>query len=120
MSEKSTVYNPKIVEENGEEWGFNEGCLSIPEIREEVLRKPDVRIQYYDRDFNFHDEVYSGIAARIIQHEYDHLDGILFVDKINTLRKMLLKKRLNDISTGNIKLSYRMIFPSIKKKKKLV
>lgn len=115
---KKVFINPEIVEETGDEWGFNEGCLSIPEIREEVLRQPDVRIQYYDRDFNFHDEKYSGIAARIIQHEYDHLDGVLFVDKINSLRKMLLKKKLNDISTGNISPGYKMIFGGKKKKRK--
>jgi peptide deformylase len=115
---KKIFINPEIIDETGEEWGFNEGCLSIPEIREEVIRKPDVRIQYYDRDFNFHDENYSGIAARIIQHEYDHLDGVLFVDKINSLRKMLLRKKLNDIATGNIDPAYRMIFSSKNKKRK--
>jgi peptide deformylase len=115
---KKVFINPRIVEERGDEWGFEEGCLSIPDIREEVVRQPDVRIQYYDRDFNFHDEVYSGIAARIIQHEFDHLEGVLFVDKINSLRKMLLRKRLNDISAGNINPKYKMIFSGRKHKKK--
>jgi peptide deformylase len=112
---KQVFINADIIEEDGEEWVFNEGCLSIPDIREDVSRKPKIRIQYQDEEFNFHDEVFEGIAARIIQHEYDHLDGILFVDKINSLRKMLLKRKLNDITTGNIDVSYRMIFPGKKK-----
>jgi len=115
---RKVFINPIITEETGTEWEFAEGCLSIPDIREEVIRKPRVRIEYYDRDFNFHDETYEGMAARIIQHEYDHLEGVLFVDHISNLRKMLLKRRLNDISTGNIDVDYKMIFPSIKRKKK--
>ena len=114
---KKVFINPQIIEEEGEEWAFNEGCLSLPEIREEVERKPRVRIRYYDQDFNSHDEVYEGIMARIIQHEYDHLDGVLFVDRISNLRKMLLKRRLNDIATGNIDVEYKMIFPSKKRRK---
>ncbi len=110
--------NPYIIEEEGEEWNFNEGCLSLPQIREEVSRKPRVRIEYYDRDFNFHDEYFEGIPARIIQHEYDHLEGILFVDRISPLKKVLLKRKLNDISTGNIDVDYKMIFPAKKKYKK--
>jgi peptide deformylase len=108
--------NAHIIEESGTEWNFNEGCLSIPEIREDVMRKPRIRIQYHDENFNFHDEVFEGIAARIIQHEYDHLEGTLFVDRINPLRKMLLKRKLNDISTGNIDVAYKMIFPGKKNK----
>ena len=111
--------NPYIIEEEGEEWNFNEGCLSLPQIREEVSRKPRVRIEYYDRDFNFHDEYFEGIPARIIQHEYDHLEGILFVDRISPLKKVLLKRKLNDISTGNIDVDYKMIFPAKKKYKKI-
>jgi peptide deformylase len=114
---KKVFINAQITEETGDEWSFNEGCLSIPEIREEVSRKPRVRIEYEDENFEFHEEVYEGIIARIIQHEYDHLDGVLFVDKINSLRKMLLKRRLNDISTGNIDVNYKMIFPGRKKVK---
>jgi len=113
---KKTFINAYIVEEEGDEWGFKEGCLSIPEIREEVFRKPKIRIQYYDRDFNFHDETFDGTAARIIQHEYDHLEGVMFVDKISSLRKMLLKKSLTNITNGNIDISYKMIFPGKKKK----
>lgn len=116
---KKVFINPYIVEESGEEWAFNEGCLSIPEIREDVMRKPRVRIQYQDRDFNSFDEIYEGIPARIIQHEYDHLEAKLFVDRINPLRKMLLKRKLKDISTGNIEAKYKMIFPGKKKKVKV-
>ena len=111
--------NPYIIEETGEEWSFNEGCLSVPEIREDVMRKPRIRIQYQDRDFNSYDEIYDGIPARIIQHEYDHLEAKLFVDRISPLRKILLKRRLNDISTGNIEAKYKMIFPAKKKKVKV-
>lgn len=113
---KRVLINPRMIEESGEEWSFNEGCLSIPEIREDVMRKSRIRIKYQDREFKFHDDYYDGIPARIIQHEYDHLEGKLFVDRINPLRKILLKRRLNDISTGNIECKYKMIFP-VKKKK---
>lgn len=113
---KKVFINARIVEENGDEWPFNEGCLSIPDIREDVNRKPKIRIQYYDREFNFHDEEYEGVVARIIQHEYDHLDGVLFVDRVSPLRKQLLKRRLSDISKGNIKVDYKMIFPINKKR----
>lgn len=113
---KRVLINPRMIEYSGEEWSFNEGCLSIPEIREDVMRKSRIRIKYQDREFKFHDEYYDGIPARIIQHEYDHLEGKLFVDRINPLRKILLKRKLNDISTGNIECKYKMIFP-VKKKK---
>ena len=99
---KRVLINPRMIEESGEEWSFNEGCLSIPEIREDVMRKSTIRIQYQDREFKSHDDIYEGIPARIIQHEYDHLQGKLFVDRISPLRKILLKRKLNDISTGNI------------------
>jgi peptide deformylase len=115
---KKVFINPYIVEETGEEWSFNEGCLSVPEIREDVMRKPRIRIQYQDREFNSYDEIYDGIPARIIQHEFDHLEARLFVDRINPLRKILLKRKLNDISTGNIEVAYKMIFPVKKKKAK--
>ena len=116
---KKVFINPHIIEETGEEWSFNEGCLSVPEIREDVMRKPRIRIQYQDSAFNFYDEIYEGIPARIIQHEYDHLEATLFVDRISPLRKILLKRRLYDISTGNIEVSYKMIFPGKKKKVKV-
>jgi len=116
---KKIFVNPHIIEESGEEVSFNEGCLSIPKIREDVMRKPRIRIQYQDRDFNSYDEIYEGIPARIIQHEYDHLEAKLFVDRINPLRKILLKKKLNDIMTGNIEVDYKMIFPGRKRNVKV-
>lgn len=112
---KKIFINAHIIEENGDEWLQHEGCLSVPEVREEVSRKQTIRIQYYDEQFNFHDEEYSGVLARIIQHEYDHLDGKLFVDRLSSLRKMLLKRKLHEISKGNVSVSYRMEFPSLKK-----
>ncbi|MBW6492265.1 MAG: peptide deformylase [Lentimicrobium sp.] len=113
---KRVFINPRIKEESGEEWAFNEGCLSIPEIREDVLRKPDIKIEYYDENFEFHAEQLSGVLARVIQHEYDHLEGILFVDHINPLRKIILKRKLGEIARGITKAEYRMIFPLLKKK----
>lgn len=106
--------NPRIIEEAGKPWVFNEGCLSIPDIREDVSRKEKLRIQYYDRNWNFYDEEYDGIKARIIQHEYDHLEGILFVDKLNPLRKRLLNSRLAAISKGMVDTSYKINYPSKK------
>lgn len=108
--------NPRIIEESGDDWTYNEGCLSLPDLRENVIRKSIVRLQYYDEDFNFHDETFDGLAARIIQHEYDHLEGTLLVDRVNPLKKMLLKRKLTDISKGNVDVSYKMIFPLLKKK----
>jgi peptide deformylase len=113
---KKAFINARIIEQEGEEWAYSEGCLSIPDIHENVMRKPKVRITYYDEAFNFHDETYDGVIARIIQHEYDHLDGILFVDKINPLRRLLLKRKLQDISKGNIDVAYKMIYPLMKRK----
>ena len=111
---KKVFINAKIIEEDGEEWIFNEGCLSIPKIREDVLRKPKIRIQYVDENFKFFDETYTGLIARVIQHEYDHIDGKLFTDKISPLRRRLLNRRLSDISKGNVKVDYKMKFPSKK------
>jgi peptide deformylase len=108
--------NPIIVEETGEEWKFEEGCLSIPGIREDVSRKPNVVIEYYNEKFELIEEKIDGIAARIIQHEYDHIEGILFTDHINPLKKRLIKGKLNDIAKGNIKVNYRMKFPLVKAK----
>lgn len=112
---KRVLINPEIIEEEGDDWVFNEGCLSIPDIREDVLRKPNIRVQYYDENWKFHDEKYNSVMGRIIQHEYDHLEGILFVDRVSNMRKMLLKRRLLDISKGNIDVKYKMIFPLKKK-----
>ncbi|MCF8380035.1 MAG: peptide deformylase [Bacteroidales bacterium] len=107
---KKVFINPIIVEESGKEWVFNEGCLSIPDVREDVSRQEKVRIQYYDQEWNFYDEEYDGIKARIIQHEYDHLEGIMFVDKISPLRKKLLKARLTAISKGKVDIDYKIKF----------
>jgi peptide deformylase len=106
--------NPIIEEEEGAEWGFHEGCLSIPKIREEVQRKPKIRITYYDREWNFKDEVYEGYSARIIQHEYDHIEGKLFTDRISPLKRKLLAKRLTNITKGIVEVDYRMKFPQKK------
>ncbi|MBN1116488.1 MAG: peptide deformylase [Bacteroidales bacterium] len=103
---KKAFINPKIIEQTGDKWGFSEGCLSLPEIREEVERPAKIRIQYYDEDFNFYDETYDGIKARIIQHEYDHLDGVLFVDHLSPLKKKLLKGKLNNIAKGKVAAAY--------------
>ncbi|MFY9241422.1 MAG: peptide deformylase [Polaribacter sp.] len=109
--------NAKILEEDGEEWSFNEGCLSIPDVREDVTRKPKITIEYKDEDFKTHTEVLEGLAARVFQHEYDHIEGILFTDKISTLKKRLIKRKLENISKGKINADYRMRFPSLKNKK---
>ncbi len=112
---KKVFINPIIEEEEGEEWGFNEGCLSIPKIREEVFRKERVIISYYDENWELKEETYEGYAARIIQHEYDHVDGILFTDHLSPLKKRLLTKRLQNISKGEIEVPYKMKFPLKKK-----
>ncbi|MEZ4806931.1 MAG: peptide deformylase [Flavobacteriales bacterium] len=106
--------NPYIVEEEGEEWAFEEGCLSIPNLRESVMRRPRIVLQYQDEDFVEHEEEFEGVAARVIQHEHDHLDGILFVDHLNPLRKRLLQGRLRDISKGRTDVKYKMRFPQVK------
>lgn len=102
--------NPQIVEESGEKWTFNEGCLSIPGIREDVLRKPNVTLKYFDENFKEHTESFNGIAARIIQHEYDHLEGVLFIDHLSAFKRRLLKGRLDDITKGKVDVRYRMKF----------
>ena len=105
---KKVFINPKIVENTGKEWAFSEGCLSLPQIREDVFRQEKVHIQYYDEDFNFHDETYDGIAARVIQHEYDHLDGVLFIDHLAPLKKKLLKGKLNAITKLKVDVKYKI------------
>ena len=109
--------NAQIIKEEGEEWTFNEGCLSIPDVREDVTRQPKITIEYQDEDFKTHTDVLEGLAARVFQHEYDHIEGILFTDKLSTLKKRLLKKRLENISKGKINADYRMNFPNLKKGK---
>jgi peptide deformylase len=108
---KEVFINPIIREEDGVLWKFNEGCLSIPTIREDVKRKPTLNIEYYDENWNFKQQTMTGIAARIVQHEYDHIEGILFVDRISALRKRVLKNKLLDISKGNVEVDYKMKFP---------
>jgi len=112
---KRAFINGIILEETGEEWPFNEGCLSIPDIREDVYRKKNIKISYYDESWKHHEEAFSGMAARVIQHEYDHIEGKLFTDKLSPLRKRLIEKRLNDISKGMVKVDYKMKFPAVKK-----
>lgn len=112
---KKVFINPEILKEEGDEWAFNEGCLSIPDVREDVFRKPEITIEYYDENFEKHTETYSGLAARVIQHEYDHIEGILFTDKLSSLKKRLIKSKLRNISKGKINVEYRMRFPELKK-----
>ncbi len=108
---KKVFINPEIIELSGEKWVFNEGCLSLPEIREDVTRPDLVRIKYFDEHFVEHDEVFKGFAGRVIQHEYDHLEGILFTDHLSPLRKRLLKSKLNDIAHGKVQPHYKIKIP---------
>jgi peptide deformylase len=114
---RRTFINAKIIEESGEEWSFNEGCLSIPNVREEVLRKPVIVVEYQDENFENHKETFVGLIARVIQHEYDHIEGILFTDKVSSLKKRLLKGKLINISKGKTSVDYRMRFPNMSKKR---
>ena len=114
---KEVFINPKIITETGDEWAFSEGCLSIPDIREDVFRNDTIKIEYLDKNFKKHIKEFDGIVARIIQHEYDHIEGILFTDKLSSLKKRLIKSKLTNISKGKIKVDYRMRFPDIKKKR---
>lgn len=109
---KKIFINPIIEEETGKLWAFEEGCLSIPGVREDVERKEKVTISYYDENWKLHEESYTGLAARVIQHEYDHIEGVLFTDYLKPLKKRMLKRKLLDISSGKISVSYRMKFPN--------
>ena len=109
---KRVFINAQMLDENGNEWKFNEGCLSIPGIREDIMRKKIIRIRYQDENFEAHEEIFDGLAARVIQHEYDHIEGILFVDKLSPLKKQLLKGKLRDITIGKVDVDYRMKFPA--------
>lgn len=111
---KQVFINARIIEKSGEVKLMGEGCLSIPNIREEVNREFRIRIQYYDEKWNYHDEIFEGYKARIIQHEYDHLDGIMFTDKVSPLRRRLLKGKLSAISKGKFEASYQTILPGQK------
>ena len=108
---KETFINAEILEETGEEWAFEEGCLSIPDIREDVYRKDTIKIKYFDANWKEQIKTFDGLTARVIQHEYDHIQGVLFVDYLKPLKKKLLQKRLRNISEGKIKVKYRMKFP---------
>ncbi|KAA5536527.1 peptide deformylase [Taibaiella lutea] len=108
---KQTFINARIVETSGEPWAYNEGCLSIPKIREDINRPEHVRLKFVDENFVEHEEDYYGITARVIQHEYDHIDGKLFIDYLPPLKKRLLKKKLEDITKGKVRVDYRMLLP---------
>lgn len=107
---KKIFINPEIIEESGDDWSFDEGCLSIPNIRESVLRQPEIKIQYFDENFIKHVQSFDGLLARVIQHEYDHVEGILFTDKLSSFKKQLLKKKLLKISSGKLSFDYEMEF----------
>lgn len=107
---KHTFINPKILLEEGEEWVFNEGCLSIPDVREDVYRNEKITIEYFDEAFSKKTAVFDGLIARVIQHEYDHIEGILFTDKISSLKKQLIKKKLQNIMDGKARPDYKMKF----------
>ncbi|MHC2991029.1 peptide deformylase [Pontibacter sp. HJ8] len=114
---KKAFINPEIIEEDGEEWGFEEGCLSIPGVREVVYRPERIVINYFDQDWNEHTDTYDGMTARVIQHEYDHIEGILFTDHLSGLKKRLIKNKLNKISKGEVDADYRMKFPAVARKR---
>lgn len=109
---KKVFINPVMLDESGDKWKFNEGCLSIPGVRDDVDRHSVVLIKYLDENFIEHTETFSGIAARIVQHEYDHLEGILFTDRLSPLKRQLLKGKLNDITRGKVNVDYKMRFPN--------
>lgn len=113
---KKVFINPEL-DESGEEWAFNEGCLSIPEVREDIYRQEKIHITYFDENFKEHQETFTGLPARVIQHEYDHIEGILFTDKLSPLKKRLIKGKLNNIAKGNIQVDYKMRFPLASKKR---
>ena len=114
---KEVFINPEIIEKYGEDTFYEEGCLSIPGIREQIVRPSQIHIQYYDRDFNFHDEQFEGLDARVIQHEYDHINGVLFTDHLKPIKKRTLQKSLNEIGQGKVKVQYKMRFPKQQKKR---
>jgi len=111
---KQVFINPEIMEEDGTEWAFEEGCLSIPTIREDVIRHEKLKIHYFDENWEEHTEEFKGMQARIIQHEYDHIEGILFTDHLSAFKKRLLKSKLTNISKGIVQVDYRMNFPAKK------
>ncbi len=108
---KSVFINAKILKLDGDEWPYNEGCLSIPKIREDVYRNESVTINYLDENFQSHTQSFTGLSARVILHEYDHIEGKLFIDHISALKRKLMKGKLTDISKGKIRVDYKMLFP---------
>ena len=114
---KKVFINPQIIKEEGDSWSFNEGCLSIPEVREEVNRREQITIQYRDEKFKLHTQILDGLAARVVQHEYDHIEGILFTDHLSSLKKRLIKNKLTSISKGLITVDYPMKFPNKSRRK---
>jgi peptide deformylase len=106
---KKVFINAKVIATGGTEWAYNEGCLSIPKIREDVLRPAEVTLQYFDEQFQEHTETFKGITARVILHEYDHIEGKLFIDYLKPLRRKMLQGKLNDISKGKMRVDYKMI-----------
>ena len=113
---KKVFINPIIEEEHGELWSFNEGCLSIPDVREDVSRKEEIVVSYVDENFTPQQLKLNGLAARVVQHEYDHIQGVLFTDHLSPLKKRLIKKRLTSISKGSVSVEYRMKFPKKSKR----
>ncbi|MEI6900464.1 MAG: peptide deformylase [Bacteroidota bacterium] len=114
---KRVFINATIYMEDGEDWAFNEGCLSFPGLREDITRKPVIWMTYLDENLQPHDERFDGINARVIQHEYDHIEGVVFVDRMSSLRKMIIKGRLSDIAKGKVDVAYKMLFPLMKKRR---
>ena len=107
---KKVFLNPIIEQQSGEKWPFSEGCLSIPGIREDVIRESEIKISYFNEKWEYQEDMFRGVAARIIQHEYDHIEGVLFTDYLNPLKKRLLKRKFTDISKGKVDVDYKMKF----------
>ncbi len=114
---KKVFINPIMMEESGEKWAFNEGCLSIPDVREDVKRHEIIRINYLDENWEEHEETFKGLAARVIQHEYDHIEGKLFTDYMTPLRKAMIKGKLDTIAKGLVDVDYKMKFPNLKRRR---
>lgn len=108
---KEVFINPIIIDESGKEWEYEEGCLSIPDVRGKVARHPKVRVEYYNRNFELKERIFDGITARVVQHEYDHLEGILFVDLLKPLKKRFVQKKLDKIKKGKTNADYKLVFP---------
>lgn len=108
---KAVFINAHIAELEGDEWPYNEGCLSIPKIREDIYRQESITLRFFDEQFAEHTKTFTGLTARVILHEYDHIEGKLFIDHISPLKRKLMKGRLNDISKGKVSVDYKMLFP---------